>query len=171
MSYLYLTPNYASRRNDPAFDHVWATIVHPSAVQQHKDWLAKDRTTSRQDLTLVDPLILSAAEKVVALVANKALRPQFNCPAGSDEFRSLKGFHLADTYVRHGALREAGHFDAVQEQIAGAVLLRAERMQGAFPEPLNSQGLALLDMLLMDAVRAIKPLLAKQVSMLDEVAQ
>ena len=116
------------------------------------------------DLSRVTPLLALAANVAFDIIAENT----FTVRATNCRGEYLEAFNhaLADTYLRAYVLTEQGHFDAIEEEIGSAVLDRAQKKFHK-PKAANDRGLALLDIHLRETAKFIKPLLAKQVDMLD----
>ena len=126
------------------------------------------RPVASIDLSPVTPLLALAANVAYDIIAvNTFTVRATNC---RDEYLGVFSQALSDTYLRACVLTEQGHFDAIEEQIGYAVLERAEKKSHK-PRAANDRGLALLDIHLRETAKFIKPLLAKQVDMLDELAK
>ncbi len=162
-----LAARYRSRPENPAsYAEALASVLGPHAVAS-----AQTRQPYRPaslDLSDVAPILNRAATVAAHIIANNVAT--LNHATDRETFLTNRADALGATYTRELDLYESGHFDSIDCRIAGEVLQRAEA-QFQRPEAANSTGLALLDMHLRDTVDAIKALLARQVSMLDEVPQ
>lgn len=137
-----------------------AEVLQPQPIQR--------RPVVSVDLSHVTQLLALAANVAFHIISENAFTVRAtNC---RDEYLEAFGHALADTYLRACVLAEHGHFDAIEEEIGGAVLDRAQKKFHK-PKAANDRGLALLDIHLRETANFIKPLLAKQADLLVELCR
>lgn len=159
-----LTSNDEGRQLDAdAYNSKMAEVLGPDARRS----ACRIEKSITVDLTPVNALIDCAATVARDIISENI--EQLRHIADRDEYLGRRGDALCATYTRDFDLHEAGHLDAVEAQIAGKLLQRAQQ-KFQKPEAANLRGLALLDIHLRDAVNAIKPMLAKQTSLFDAPA-
>lgn len=156
----HLTPNYQAFQHNPA---LYAAAL-PFVIGDHARSLAGTRSPYkpvRLNLSLVAPLLDRAADQAADIItANKARLPHHT----DDNFMDARGHALGTTYTRDLDLFDEGLLSAIETTLASAILERVQ-LKAAWPDAANARGLALLDIHLVEAARCIKPLLARQTSL------
>ena len=156
----HLTPNYQAFQHNP---DLFAAAL-PFVIGDHARSLVATRSTYipvRLNLSLVAPLLDRAADTAADIIsANKARLPHHT----DDAYLDSRGHALGDTYTRGLDLYDECILSAIETTLASAILKRV-RLKAAWPDAANARGLALLDIHLCEAARAIKPLLARQTSL------
>lgn len=156
----HFTPNYAAIQHSP--------VAYAAALKfvmgEHAQGLASTRSTYkpvRLNLSLVAPLLDRAADQAADIItANKARLPHHT----DDHYMDSRGHALGVTYTRDLDLFDEGLLSAIETTLASAILERVQ-LKAAWPDAANARGLALLDIHLVEAARCIKPLLARQTSL------
>lgn len=172
-----LTPNYIDLNNNPRLYQSGLAAVLGQRVEDLA-WKRKQYPSVQPikvDLAMVAPLLDKAAMQALAIVNEKRphagyqndrskdwhpYRREYKGKSGSD-YLLLVNADRIDTYTRCFRLFEAGKLDQIERHIASGILFRLEGLQ-TYPAPLNEDGLALLDDLLVQQAKTIKPMLAKQ---------
>jgi len=106
------------------------------------------------DFTPVADIIGRFARDAAAIISDNP-----NRTARGDSWGDWMDMTYSADYYMH----QAGHLDDLEFEITQEVVSRAKNIFSRTPA--NSKGLALLDILLKDAAKTIRPLLARQSAM------